>query len=84
MMETMTGYRINVLEEFVEVFFVKEDFVPVITVFIELFPAFSDCDVIIISAGSSYIKKISSTLTGSDAFAINALHSFVVVFVRHC
>ena len=56
---------------------------PVVSVVIKAFAAFSDCKVIIISTGCPDIEEISPSLSSPDAFAINAFHSFVVVFVRH-
>ena len=56
---------------------------PVVTIFVKTFPAFCNGEVIIITAGSSYIKKISPSFTGTDAFAVNALHFLVIIFVRH-
>src|SRR5689334_15584632 len=70
-------------QELVEVFFVKEDLVPVITIFVEFLPAFRNSDVVIIATGSPHIEEIGSTFSSPDAFAVNAFHSFVGVFVRH-
>jgi hypothetical protein len=71
------------LESFVEIFFIKEDFVPVVPVFVEFFAAFRNGNVVVISMGCPHIKEVSSSFPGTDAFAINAFHTFVVVFVRH-
>lgn len=74
---------IQCFDEFVEVFFVQENFVTVIAVIIKPFATFSDGQVIVIPSGSSYIKKVRSSLSSTDALAVNALHLFVVVLVRH-
>ena len=70
-------------QEFVEIFLVEEDLVPIVTVFVEFLTAFGDGKVIIVATGRSYIKEIRPAFPGPDAFTINAFHSFVVVFVRH-
>ena len=57
---------------------------PVIPIVIKPLTAFCNGQVIIITTGSSYIKEISSSFTGTDAFAVNALHFLVIVLVRHC
>ena len=56
---------------------------PVIPIIIKPFTAFCNGEVIIITAGSSYIKEISSSFTGTNAFAVNAFHFLVIVLVRH-
>lgn len=56
---------------------------PVVAVFIEFFTAFSNGNVVIVTAGCPYIKKVGSSFTGSYAFAVYAFLSFFVVFVRH-
>ena len=56
---------------------------PVVTVRIKTFTALRDSEVIVVATGFPYIKKVSPTFAGPDAFAINAFHFFVVVFVRH-
>jgi hypothetical protein len=71
------------LNEFVEIFFVQEDLVPVITIVIKAFAAFSNGQEIIVTPGSPYIKKIGSSFTGPDPFTVNTFHFFVVVLVRH-
>ena len=71
------------LQELVKVFLIEENFMPVITVFIEFLPAFGDSKIIIITTGCPYIEEIRPAFPGPDAFAINAFHSFVVVVVRH-
>src|SRR6478735_5159898 len=70
-------------DKLVEVFFVQENFVTVVTVIIKTFTAFRDRQVIIITTCSSYIKKVSPTLTSPDPLAVNAFHFLVVVVVRH-
>jgi len=51
------------LDELVEVFFVQEDLVSVVTLICETFPAFGDGEVIIITSCGPYIKEIGSSLT---------------------
>jgi hypothetical protein len=70
-------------EEFIEIFFVQEYFVPIVSIIIKTLSAFSDGQVIIITASGSYIEEISSSFASSDAFTVNAVHSFFVVIVRH-
>ena len=55
----------------------------VITIVIKTLTALGDGEVIVISASSPYIKKIGSSFTSSDSFAVNTFHFFVVVLVRH-
>jgi hypothetical protein len=69
--------------EFVEVFFIQENFVAIVTIIIKALTAFSNGKVIIVTSGSPYIKKIRSALAGTNPFAINALHFLVIVIVRH-
>jgi hypothetical protein len=56
---------------------------PVVTVFIEFFPALRNSKIIIITTGSSYIKKVSSAFARPDSLTIDAFHSFVIILVRH-
>jgi hypothetical protein len=56
---------------------------PVVPVFVEFFTAFGDSKIVIVTTCSPYIEEIRPAFPGSDAFAINAFHPFVVVFVRH-
>jgi hypothetical protein len=56
---------------------------PLIPVTVKLFTAFSNSQVKVITTGFSYIKKVSSAFSCTDALAVNAFHFFVVVFVRH-
>ena len=56
----------------------------VVPIRIKAFAALRDGQVIIISPGFSYIKKVGSAFTGSDSFAVNTFHFFVIVVVRHC
>jgi hypothetical protein len=71
------------LQELVEVFLVQKDLVPVVTIFVEFLTAFGDSKIVIVTTRSPYIEEIRPALPSSDAFAINAFHPFVVVFVRH-
>jgi hypothetical protein len=57
--------------------------VAIISIIIETLSAFCDGKIVIITASSSYIEEVSSSLSRSDAFAVNAIHSFFVVLVRH-
>jgi hypothetical protein len=57
--------------------------VSVITIGVEFFPAFSDGQIIIVPAGSSYIKEVRSSFPSTNALAVDAVHSFFIVFVRH-
>jgi hypothetical protein len=70
-------------DEFIEIFFVEEDLMPVVSIRIKALAAFCDGEVIIIATGFPYIKKVSPAFPCPDAFALNAFHFFVVVFVRH-
>ena len=56
---------------------------PVVPIFVEFLAALRDSQVVIIAPGSSNVKEIGPTFSGSYAFAIDALHSFFVVVVRH-
>ena len=56
---------------------------PVVSIVIETLPALGDGQVIIVATGSSYIKEIGPSFSRPDAFAVNAVHSFFVVVVRH-
>jgi sulfur relay (sulfurtransferase) DsrC/TusE family protein len=71
------------LNEFVEIFFVKENLMPVVTIIIKAFAAFGNSQKIIVAPRCPYIKKIGAAFTRSDSFAINAFHFLVVIFVRH-
>ena len=70
-------------DEFVEVFFVKENFVPVIAIIVKTLTAFCDGQVIVIASCSSYIKKIRSSFSSANPFAVDTFHFLVVVLVRH-
>src|SRR5688500_9465611 len=71
------------LDEFIKVFFVKENFMPIIPVIIKPFAAFGYSQVIIIASGCSYIKKIGSSFTSTNSLAVNALHFIVIILVSH-
>lgn len=79
----MINHLIHRLHEFIEILFVKEDLVPVISIIIESLSALCDGEIIIVAPGCPYIKEISPSFTRPDAFAVNAVHSFFVVVVRH-
>jgi len=70
-------------DKFIKIFFVQKDLMPIVTLTLKLLTTFSNGKIVIVASGSPYIKKVSSSFPGSDAFAINAFHPFVVVFVRH-
>src|SRR5258705_12952958 len=69
------------LNKFVEIFLVEKYFVPVITIIIKAFAAFSNGEIIIITPGSSYIKEVGSSFSRTDAFTVNAFHFLVSTFV---
>ena len=56
---------------------------PIIPIIIKAFAAFCNCQVIIITAGGSYIKEISPTLSSTNSLAVNAFHFVFVILVRH-
>jgi hypothetical protein len=56
----------------------------VVAILIELFAAFSNGNIIIITAGCSYIKEVGSPFASPDALTVNAFHSFFIIVVRHC
>jgi hypothetical protein len=70
-------------KKLIEIFLVEEDFMPVISIIIESLSTLCDGEVVIVTTGCSYIKEISPSFARSDAFAVNAVHSFFVVVVRH-
>jgi hypothetical protein len=55
-----------------------------VAVVVKLLTAFSDGKIVVVSAGFSYIKKISPSFAGSYPAAENAFHFLVVILVRHC
>jgi hypothetical protein len=57
---------------------------PFVTITVKFFTAFGNGQVKIIATGFSYIKKVSPAFPCTDALTVDALHFFVVVFVRHC
>lgn len=69
--------------EFVEIFLVQEDLMPVIPIVIKAFTALCNGQEIIISPGRAYIKKIGAALTSPDAFAVDTVGFTFVVLVRH-
>src|SRR5688572_28409568 len=71
------------LDEFVEILLVQEYFVPVIPIVVKPFTAFGNCKVIIISAGSSNIKKVGPSFAGTNALAVNTLYFLVIILVHH-
>ena len=71
------------LQELVEILLVKEDLVPVVAILIKFLPAFSDGKIVIITTSCPHIEEIRPALASPDPFAVDAFHSFVVVFVRH-
>jgi hypothetical protein len=56
---------------------------PVISIGIKFLTAFCNGEIVVISTGSSYIKEVGSSFSSADALTVNAVHSFVIVFVRH-
>ena len=55
-----------------------------ISITIKLFTALGNSEVVIVTTGGPYIKKIRSSFTSPDTFAVNAFYPFfIVVFVRH-
>ena len=56
---------------------------PVVAAIIKAFTAFGNGEIVVICPCCSHIKKISSSFPGFYAFAVNAVHFLVVVFVRH-
>ena len=56
---------------------------PVVTIIIKTFAAFSDGEVVIVSPGCLYIKKIGPAFAGTNSLAVNALHFLFIVVVRH-
>ena len=56
----------------------------VVSVRIKTLTAFGDSKIIIIATGLPYIEEVGSAFAGPDAFAVNAFHFFVIIFVRHC
>ena len=71
------------LQELVEVFFVQEDLVPVVTILVKFLPAFGDSKIIVVTTCCPLIKEIRPAFAIANPFALVAFHSFVVVFVRH-
>lgn len=69
------------LDELVEILLVEKDLMAVVSFICKSLPAFGDGEVVVITPGCSDIKEIGSTFTCAYAFAIHAVHSFVVVFV---
>ena len=67
----------------VEVLFVQEDLVAIITIIVKAFAAFGNGEIIIVATCSPYIKEIGSSLTCPNPLAVNAFHFLVVVVVRH-
>jgi len=70
-------------QELVEVFLVQEDLVPVVSIVVKTLAAFGNGQEIIITTGCPYIKKIGPSFTSPDPLAVNTVHFFVVVLVRH-
>ena len=70
-------YIINCLtkcfDKLVEILFIQKDLMPVIPVIIKPFPALRYSEVVIVAAGGSYIKKVSSSFTSANALAVNTL-----------
>ena len=56
---------------------------PVVSVIIKTLTAFSNGEVIIITTGCPYIKKVSPSLSSTNSFAVNTFHFLVVILVRH-
>ena len=56
---------------------------PVVSIGIKFLTAFCNGEILVVSPGSSYIKEVGSSFTCANALAVNAVHSFVIVFVRH-
>lgn len=54
------NYRSGLFDELIKILLVKENFVPLITIAIKSLLAFCDREVVIVSAGSPDIKKVSS------------------------
>jgi hypothetical protein len=55
----------------------------IVAVIIKTFAAFGYGQVIIVAPGSSYIKKVGPSFSGTDTLTVNALHFLVIVLVRH-
>src|SRR5678815_2645553 len=71
-------------DKLIKIFLVKKDFMTIISVVIKSLTAFSNGQIIIITAGCPYIKEISPAFTSTNSFAVNAFHFvFVVILVRH-
>ena len=70
-------------DELVEVFLVKENLVPVIPIVIKTLATLRYGQVVVVATGCPHIEEISPSLTCTYTLAVHALHSFVVVFVRH-
>src|SRR6187399_869979 len=71
-------------DKLIKIFFIKEDLMTIITVIIKSLSAFGNGQIIIITTGCSYVKKISPAFTSTNSFAVNAFHFvFVVILVRH-
>ena len=59
------------LDEFVEVFFVQKDFMPVVSIGIKFLTAFCNSEIVVISTGSSYIKEVGSSFSSADALTVD-------------
>src|SRR5882724_1158140 len=70
-------------QEFIKIFLVKKDLMPVIPIFVEFLTAFGNSKIVIIAAGCPNIEEISSAFASPDTLTVHALHSFVIVLVRH-
>jgi hypothetical protein len=55
----------------------------VVAIIIKAFAAFRYGQIVIVASGSSDIKKVCPSFSSADAFAVNAVHSFFVIVVRH-
>ena len=70
-------------QKFIEVFFVKKNFMAIIAVIIKPFTAFGDGQEIITAFGSANIKKVCPSLSGFNPFAVNTIHFLVRILVSH-
>jgi len=67
----------------VEIFFVQENFMAVVTIIIESFSAFSDGQKIIVALCGTNVKKISAPLPRFYTLAVNTILFLFIVFVSH-
>lgn len=56
---------------------------PVVPVIVKAFAALCNGEVVIVTPCCPNIKKVRSSFASPNAFAVNAFHFLVVVFVSH-